>query len=904
MPTSCGDGIVEGSEECDDAGESEDCNADCTQAICGDGVVNESATEECDDQRESSRCNADCTVASCGDGQTNVSAGEECDDGGESARCNVDCTTAVCGDGLINASAGEDCDDMGESALCDDDCSVAMCGDGSTNMSAGEVCDDGGKSSDCDADCTPAECGDGLFNAMAGELCDTAGPTAMCDGDCTLVECGDGLVNGPAGEACDDAGESSACNADCTVASCGDGITNGSAGEVCDDMGESLTCDLDCTAVACGDGVTNMAAGEACDDAGESAGCDADCTAVVCGDGIVNPVAGEECEGADLQGATCSSLGFTDGQLVCSAACTFDTNACNPLPGVPSLVLDLAQVKQFEFSWASVPGADYYQLEQSVAPGEPFVQLGADIMGLSVSHSMPLHYRYEASYRLLACNGAGCMESVPVDVMGTMVEAVGYFKASNAEASDGFGYRLSISDDGTTLAVGARFEDSDASGVDGDQASNALIGSGAVYVFTRDGAGTWVQQAYVKASTPGPHDHFGEGGIALSSDGTTLAVGAFSEDSNATGVDGDQLDDTAFDSGAVYVFERDGMGTWSQQAYVKASNTQNGGNFGWSVALSGDGNTLAVGSPGEDSDATGIDGDQLDDTAFNSGAVYLFTRDGMGTWSQQTYVKSSNTAISDYFGWSIALAQDGSTLAVTAWGEDSDATGVGGDQADNSAGSAGATYVFHRDGMGIWSQQAYVKASNAQANDHFGWDVSLTGDGSTMAVGARREDSSATGVDGLEASNAFMDSGAAYVYMRDGMGAWSQQAYLKASNPHPSDYFGHGVSLSSDGGTLAIAALVEASGADGVEGDQADNSTNNAGAVYVFEFDGMGSWAQQAYVKASNSGVSDHFGYDLALDGSGETLAVGAYGEGSGATGLGGDQLDDAHPNTGAVYLY
>jgi uncharacterized protein (TIGR03437 family) len=102
-------------------------------------------------------------------------------------------------------------------------------------------------------------------------------------------------------------------------------------------------------------------------------------------------------------------------------------------------------------------------------------------------------------------------------------------------------------------------------------------------------------------------------------------VGAYKEDSNATEVNGDQSNNSAVDSGAAYVFVRNGT-TWSQQAYLKASNTDAGDFFGFSAAVSGD--TVAVGAPLEDSSATGINGDQNNNSAVDSGAVYVFTSSG------------------------------------------------------------------------------------------------------------------------------------------------------------------------------------------------------------------------------------------------------------------------------------
>jgi hypothetical protein len=391
-----------------------------------------------------------------------------------------------------------------------------------------------------------------------------------------------------------------------------------------------------------------------------------------------------------------------------------------------------------------------------------------------------------------------------------------YLKASNTEAGDSFGWAVSLS--GDTLVVGAYGEDSNATGVNGNQADNSADTSGAAYVFTRSG-GVWSQQAYLKASNTGAGDVFG---WAVSLSGDTLVVGADGEASNATGVDGDQADNSAIDSGAAYVFTRSGT-TWSQQAYLKASNTEASDLFGDAVSLSGD--TLLVGAVAEDSHAAGVNGDEADNSALDSGAAYVFTRSGT-TWSQQAYLKASNTEALDYFSDAVSLS--GNTLVVAAHGEDSHATGVNGDQADNSASASGAAYIFTRSGS-VWSQQAYLKASNTEAGDLFGYAVSLSAD--TLVVGAYAEDSNATGVNGDQAGNSASASGAAYVFTRSGT-TWSQQAYLKASNTEAIDQFGWAVSLS--GNTLVVAAHAEDSNATGMNGDQADNSAADSGAAYVY----------------------------------------------------------------------
>jgi hypothetical protein len=580
----------------------------------------------------------------------------------------------------------------------------------------------------------------------------------------------------------------------------------------------------------------------------------------------------------------------------------------------PVLELSLSQVKQFDFEWSAVAGAQYYQLLESVDVGEPYVQVGEDVFGLSTSLTVPLHFRLNASYKLRACNADGCTESEVVDVEGPLVEAIGYFKASNpspeypplfSSQPVNFGFDVALSQDGNTLAVGANGESSCATGIDGNQSNDYVhcFLAGAVYVFVRDGQNAWSQQAYVKASNTNGFDWFG-GAVALSKDGNTLAVGALGEGSLATGIDGDQtqIDDQAqidpFDvwttggsAGAVYVFVRDGQNAWSQQAYVKASNTALGDWFGAAVALSKDGNTLAVGASAEASIATGIDGDQTDDSCLFAGAVYVFVRDGQNAWSQQAYVKASNTTSGnppwgDHFGDSVELSEDGSTMVVGAPWEDSGAMGIGGNDADNSIEDVGAAYVFVRDGQDAWSQQAYVKPSNPGMWQNFPNNVGLSNDGNTMAIGASGEG----------------DDGAAYVFVRDGQNAWSQQARIPHPDPDPDpeylyDYFGADVALSADGNIMAVGNT-----GGGDSGAMGIGALHSSGAGYVFVRDDQNAWSQQAYVKASNSG--GYFGNSVALSGNGNTLAVGAPEESSSSAGIGGNQADNSYPTAGAVYLY
>ena len=570
-----------------------------------------------------------------------------------------------------------------------------------------------------------------------------------------------------------------------------------------------------------------------------------------------------------------------------------------PPASAAALNLSMTPVKGFQFSWTDVTDATFYRLMENPDGSSGFSQLGADIVQgtQSVTELVALYARVNAQYVLQSCNASGCVDSAMVSVANNLVDSIGYFKASTSDASDGFGVTVSLSTDGNTLAVGAVGEGSNATGINGDQSDNSAGSSGAAYVFVRSGT-SWSQQAYIKASNTANADQFGIS-LSLSGDGNTLAVGANAEDSNATGINGDQSDNSASFSGAAYVYVRSGT-SWSQQAYIKASNAEANDFFGQSLSLSADGNTLAVGANGEASNATGINGDQSDNSVIPAGAAYVFVRSGT-SWSQQAYIKASNTGTSDQFGGSLSLSGDGNTLVVGASGEDSNATGINGDQSNNSASDAGAAYVYVRSGTS-WSQQAYVKAGNAEAGDSFGRSLSLSVAGNTLAVGATSEDSNATGINGDESDNSAFVAGAVYVYTRSGI-TWSQQAYVKASNTEAIDRFGTAVSLSADGNTLAVGANVEDSNATGINGDQSDNSASGSGAAYVFVRSGA-MWSQQAYAKASNTGGDDQFGRAVGLSADGNTLAVGANDESSNATGVGGDQTDNSANSSGAVYVY
>jgi hypothetical protein len=430
-----------------------------------------------------------------------------------------------------------------------------------------------------------------------------------------------------------------------------------------------------------------------------------------------------------------------------------------------------------------------------------------------------------------------------------------YLKASNAEAFDSFGLKTSIS--GETIAVSAYQEDSNGS----SGADNTVIDSGAVYIYVKNGNG-WEQQAYIKASNPNDSDVFGSS-VAISGD--TLVVGAPLEDSNGSS----EADNSSIDSGAVYVFTRTGT-SWSQQAYLKASNLGADDRFGTSVAISGD--TIIATAVFEDGNGS----NPTDNSVSNAGAAYVFTRTGT-VWTQQAYLKASNADADDMFGNVVSI--DADTLVIGAETEDGNASS----EADNSLISAGAAYVFTRT-AGVWSQQAYLKASNAGMNDLF--STSLAVDGDLIVVGAKNESSNGSS----EADDSAVSSGAAYVFSRTGS-AWTQQAYIKASNVDAGDLFGSSVAIKTD--SLIVGAAGEAS-SNNIE---SNNTAPNAGAAYVFTQSGS-IWSQQYYLKAFNAEASDQFGMSVDFDN--DLIVVGASAEDSN----GSSGTNNTEEDAGAAYIY
>lgn len=322
------------------------------------------------------------------------------------------------------------------------------------------------------------------------------------------------------------------------------------------------------------------------------------------------------------------------------------------------------------------------------------------------------------------------------------------------DVGDWSGTSVAISDDGMTVAAGARY-------------SNATGGASGQTRVHRLMNGTWTQIG----ADLGGEASFDYAGfkVDLSSDGNTLAIGATHNDGSFN------------DAGHVRVLTFNGANWMPKGADIDGEAA--GDNSGWSLSLSDDGNTIAIGAYKNQGNGT------------EAGHARVFTFDGTN-WVQKGI--DIDGAAGDRFGWSVSLASDGNKLIV------------GGTHNTNGGGyQAGVARVYEFSG-GSWSQQGQDLIGESLV-DWFGYSVALSGDGSIAAVGAIRNDGSSN-----------PDGGKVAVYEFDGA-LWVQKG-TDIDSENAGDWFGYDVALSNDGSVVAGGGL-----------NNADAGTY-AGHVRVFEF--------------------------------------------------------------------
>jgi hypothetical protein len=353
--------------------------------------------------------------------------------------------------------------------------------------------------------------------------------------------------------------------------------------------------------------------------------------------------------------------------------------------------------------------------------------------------------------------------------------------------------------------------------------NTALVGGwndderrGAVWVFTRSG-GVWSQQG--PKLTAGAESESGAGfgtSVALSADGNTALIGAPGDNER---------------KGAAWVFTRSGE-TWSQQGGKLTPATGVVGNpwFGYTVALSGDGNTALIGG-------------WLNESW--KGAAWVFTRSG-NTWSERQRLTANDEDGEGMFGTNVTLSADGNTALIGGWNDDSELRG------DKDYSGKGATWIFTRSGN-TWTQQGPKLLPNDETgNGKFGTIVSLSANGDTALIGGWNDDHS---------------KGAAWVFTRSGA-TWTQQGpKLTGGEEVGEGRLGVAVALSADGDTALVGGL-------------ADDSTR--GAAWLFTRSGA-TWTQQGpKIVPSDWAGEGEFGTNVALSADGATGLVGAWRDNSG----------------------
>lgn len=426
-------------------------------------------------------------------------------------------------------------------------------------------------------------------------------------------------------------------------------------------------------------------------------------------------------------------------------------------------------------------------------------------------------------------------------------------KSPDPEPSEWFGDEVAISGDGRTVAIGATLEDGP------DDAEDA----GAVYVYRRDGE-DWALDARLVSPTPTLSARFGDA-LALDADGLRLAVGEsqvvgsrpasvviftraeqdwrveaelvapppgslngaldLTPDGQwlAVGARGATADGVPA-AGAAFRFRRSGT-AWSSAGEVTAPNPGREDLFGDRVALSANGQTLAIGVQREDSGSAGIAAElDAEPSLRASGAVYVFRDAGNGL-ELDVFIKSPEPRVEQRFARSLALNDAGDTLGVGSRGE--------------RLRGPGAAYVYRRRDDAGWSLDTRLEGSDGSFSpdqDDFGIDVSLSAAGDVVAVGAFSENTPARGVSWP--SNADGESKGAVFLFRRFDGAWSLDSFAKPTNPGDGTFFAVDVAMSADAETLVVGRAFDDGDGAGLINDppleDLGPGLDDAGAAYIF----------------------------------------------------------------------
>lgn len=339
-------------------------------------------------------------------------------------------------------------------------------------------------------------------------------------------------------------------------------------------------------------------------------------------------------------------------------------------------------------------------------------------------------------------------------------------------------------------------------------------------IFEKNTSGEWIP-TIIQAVNPPNRRYFGYSSAVYNG---TVVVGSPGDDY------GDGPIWPGLDTGALFVFEKDGSGNWVQKQKLLTESTGYRTNYeflGVSVAIHG--KTIAAGANWSESLQSG---DQ-----YNDGSVYVFEQDASGVWQKKQVLNAPDKTVGDFFGYSISIYEK--TMIIGAYKNETNTN------PKDIVPDAGAAYIFEKDNSGTWVFKQKITASVRSKDATFGESVSVYD--RTIVVGTHDEP---FGV---------MGGGAAYVFTKDDNGIWQETQRLVASDLGYFEYFGTKVAVGAD--VIAVGAHAEN------HDEVGQNDLNSAGALYLFTKDATGKWIEHKKICASNRSANNGFGVSVAIDG-------------------------------------
>ncbi len=545
------------------------------------------------------------------------------------------------------------------------------------------------------------------------------------------------------------------------------------------------------------------------------------------------------------------------------------------IPVTLSVEYDISEIK---FNWNDDNISTTYQLLSSPNFGNEFTLLKNGLTATTTSLKIPVHLHNWGTqqYKIRSCNSAACIDSNSVNIRNQSKNAIGFVKSLNNDAGDAFGYAVTLSGDGNTMAVSAPREDSiDATNLD----DGSAVDSGAVYIYSKRND-QWQFKTYLKAATIIAGSEFGSS-LALNDDGTVLVVGEWLGNGGIS------------NSGAAYIFALSkNNDKWQQIKKIIPLTPKTNAYFGFTTAISGDGNTIVVGAPGNSGDA-----------AVSQGYIYVLRKENLQWPNSGVQITASDSADFHYFGNSVDINFDGTRLVtgksqraatnfyifdytltasatIKSWVEtkvpaaiinEDFIMGFGAVSMDNSGdvivvGQIGAQVHVYKNELDlltktkVWNNKfTYLSQSRGgllTPGELFSGtlippsvgtgiiavrsSIAISGDGKSFIVGASTENTNKNGVfssfslaDGLND----VRSGGSYLFQESASNQWTAKRFIKSANVSLDDFFAASVSISNDAKTLVIGAFGESSDGSGIMtiSPAFNNELNkDSGAAYVY----------------------------------------------------------------------